>query len=247
MARRKIEHPDGWTTILGPSRDGKYLHLDENSSRYVFEAIPLQDLQREFEQARNSTEKAELSEELQSIIIPRRFQIEHAICFGLGSFCRHTTQRGTSMRQLLAFMDICANLQKGGNPIQASIQDPVLTATDKNFLSSHGLEILDRGDGFEKITAKTFVFLAFIPKRLWRAHLHQLQKSPLFISPDVTSIQDNISQAEFTDATDQFDVAFEDMTTEREKLPFPVDEKHSPGFYGLKIYIKAQDGDDVAI
>ncbi|KAB5559720.1 hypothetical protein GE09DRAFT_1220384 [Coniochaeta sp. 2T2.1] len=130
--------------------------------------------------------------------------ITTAVCLGLGSFDVKTlADRGCRAShdahvQLEAFQTIVKVLeqQHTGKQIKCYAQEPSFTPSDRAYLSSLGIDVLDSPAAFGLVTARTFVFGIHLPHYAWGYALAE-QLPGLYVGTDLRSLDGvNIGLAE---------------------------------------------------
>ncbi|KAF1835602.1 hypothetical protein BDW02DRAFT_547666 [Decorospora gaudefroyi] len=187
IKRKQIQSEDGWTIITHGISDMRLSKQDSEKSQSK-PLIPTSEMETvqgltpkkllvEFEKLQDRWYPTSLARQIDSLIHTKKdgicWDIETAVCIGIGSFSRDWMNRWRSLWQLVLFVRVtnlpCTHPVKAqGNSIQVHAQDPAFTPTDINFLSLLNISVTSTPTTTEpptihtKISPKTFLYSPFV-------------------------------------------------------------------------------------
>ncbi|KAB5546930.1 hypothetical protein GE09DRAFT_195072 [Coniochaeta sp. 2T2.1] len=183
--------------------------------------------------------------------------ITTAVCLGLGSFdVKILTDRGCRAShdahvQLEAFQTIVKVLEeRTSKKIKCYAQEPSFTPSDKAYLSSLGIDVLDSPAAFGLVTARTFVFGIHLPHYAWGYALAE-HLPGLYVGTDLRSLDGvNIGLAE-DEVLRKVIGRVGEMSREADRWAFPVagewDSWLGATFAGTDILWRRQEKDGDAV
>ncbi|KAL7621768.1 hypothetical protein AAE478_009095 [Parahypoxylon ruwenzoriense] len=171
--KRMAELSDEWTKVHRKGRSRRRAHRRATPSSPNnttptppprSSALSVTDLEREHRRVADQWKTSVCCRQLEEIVASRthQYKISHAICFGLGSFDPDDGSWEGKRRahvQLAAFLHIVEQLRRGNSPvIRCLFQEPLFNSVDTAFIRNLGCEVVDSPQGFELVSASTFVF-----------------------------------------------------------------------------------------
>lgn len=170
VKRREVQSEDGWTVIThGMSKvslDNKTSKKDQNRS-VVSDGLPTQTvagltaekLLADFKSLQDRWASTALARQIEQLVGNRKWDIDAAVCIGIGSFSLDWQHRHRSMWQLVSFIAVIRHLN---NPeVRIYAQDPAFTPLDTAFLAL--LNISTTTSGLEEhISTTSFLFSPFV-------------------------------------------------------------------------------------
>ncbi|EHK42657.1 hypothetical protein TRIATDRAFT_246475 [Trichoderma atroviride IMI 206040] len=153
--------------------------------------------------------------------------IRKAICLGIGSFDPDNGSWITKEKahmQFAAFSVIVEELQESCNKkIEVILQEPAFNASDIDFVTSLGHEVVESPAAFEAVDSKTFVFGIHLYRDIYAQVFNNREFPALFIGTG-------------WDIWCEDSLAFlEEMETTHKKFAFP-EYRGKTVFYGTCIY-----------
>lgn len=181
VKRKEVEIEDGWTVVthglanlsLGKgkskSRLGNNGELVAASSlpTDVVQGLTLEKLLDDFRKLQERWEDTTVAKQVQELLSKAQFNVDSAVCIGIGSLSRDWAHRWRSLWQLVLFIDVVGHCNKsksgsGGElEVMKYAQDPAFTSLDVTFLEELGVEVTETGIE-EHIEEASFVYSPFV-------------------------------------------------------------------------------------
>jgi hypothetical protein len=167
VKRQHVQSEDGWTIIthglskvaLDPSKAKKEV-AGVLPGKTVEDLTPSK-LVSEFERLKDRWNENIVAAQISDLVGRKIWDVDTAVCIGIGSFSRDWEHRWRSLWQLVLFMDIIRHLKNSNKELKVCAQDPAFTSLDNSFLST--LNVTTTASGIEShITPKSFVFSPFV-------------------------------------------------------------------------------------
>jgi hypothetical protein len=169
VKRQAVESDDGWTMIthgvagMNMREKGK---KGKEKEKEVAGAVPMRNvegltsakLKEEFENLQEKWEGTAVSTQIATFMASRTWDVNDAVCIGIGSFARDWENRWRSMWQLVLFVAVA---KLCGGDIKMFVQDPAFTPLDVEFLQLLKITTLDAGIEAH-ISQRAFVFSPFV-------------------------------------------------------------------------------------
>lgn len=163
--------------------------------------------------------------------------IRKAICLGIGSFDPDNGSWVTKEKahmQFAAFSVIVDELQKSCNKkIEVIFQEPAFNASDIDFVTSLGHDVVESPVAFEAVDSKTFVFGIHLYRDIYAQVFENGVFPALFIGTG-WDIWCDVSYRWTPEEKDRL-ALLEEMETTHKKFPFP-ESRGKNIFYGTSIY-----------
>jgi hypothetical protein len=166
VKRQAIESEDGWTVIthgiarMNMREKGEEGKEKENGKGKEIEGLTSAKLKSEFEKLQEKWEGTAVSTQIVAFMGKRTWDVDAAVCIGIGSFARDWEHRWRSMWQLVLFVEV-VKLCSGNKKVKMFAQDPAFTALDVEFLRLLDITALDAGIE-EHINPRAVVFSPFM-------------------------------------------------------------------------------------
>lgn len=113
VKRRQVQASDGWTVVThasghsrGSGGNGEKMVLQEARPSRVVEGLTVATLIDEFGKCEKRWRDTECAKQVEAIFARRKWDIQEAICIGIGSFSVDWEHRYRSMWQLVLFMAV---------------------------------------------------------------------------------------------------------------------------------------------
>lgn len=176
--RAIIQDEEGWAHVVG----GRTIKPDASKTKITkkggFDIVTytLKEITVKYESLREKWEGSDACRELIALLEPykEKNQIKNVVVMGLGSFQMEMGDVArSSLTQLAALTTIITTLRASFMPvlrkailtkyieisnIPVVAQDPAFSPLDKEFLQTHGIEVVQSPDGFDLIDANTLVY-----------------------------------------------------------------------------------------
>lgn len=127
--------------------------------------LSVSDIQKDHDRFENQWRESTCLRRLNDLVTSNssKPKVTRAVCLGIGSFDPEDGAWEVKRRahvQLAAFLSIVAGFQSQGEPstIQCFFQEPLFTASDRDFVRSLGHEVVESPRGFEMVDRETLVF-----------------------------------------------------------------------------------------
>ncbi|KAL7892742.1 hypothetical protein HDV63DRAFT_233665 [Trichoderma sp. SZMC 28014] len=163
--------------------------------------------------------------------------ISTAICLGIGSFDPDNgswVAKEKTHVQFAAFSIILDELQKFcKNKIKVIVQEPAFNASDKEFITSLGHQVVESPEAFEAVDDKTFVFGIHLYRDVYAQIFENGEYPAIFIGTG-WKVWSNVCYRWTQE--EQISLAMlRAMETTHKKWPFP-EARGKNVFYGTSIY-----------
>ncbi|TKA67875.1 hypothetical protein B0A49_07251 [Cryomyces minteri] len=247
---------DGWTVVAHINPSASVINHSERETstgvRYILPGLTLERLQSDYDRARVQWQDGECHTRLTEILSRTTWDVEHAVCLGVGSFSVDTQNRWRSLWQLVAFTSIVSAVSKGSTAIKIWAQDPCFTSLDTEFLESLGITVVQHPQAKQHITEKTFLYAPFVDWSITLDFALDETDPSLYIGTDIEQIMDTLERISKTYEYDRYTSEEKTVDTERyiaiaerfckgrDTCAFPKYEGQAYWQDGLKIYWKEE-------
>ncbi|KAF2015580.1 hypothetical protein BU24DRAFT_421871 [Aaosphaeria arxii CBS 175.79] len=176
VKRKQVQADDGWTVITHTSTSKSSSRRSAGKNRnahkvqharptQIVEGLTVQKLQEELDRFTKRWDESAYAENLKNILSKRVWNIDNAVCIGIGSLSIDWENRYRSMWQLVFFMSVLKIVLKDRNneDIKLYAQEPAFTSLDTEFLASLPHPIVAVTQSIEDyISGKSLVFAPFV-------------------------------------------------------------------------------------
>jgi len=271
VKRKEVQSDDGWTVIThglaSISLDGKGKEADAGSlPTKIVEGLTAEKLLDDFRLLQERWEDTLLAKQVQAIVEKRsadsKWDVEEAVCIGIGSFSRDWAHRWRSLWQLVLFVDVVGRrmssslslactrtdyrIVKDENKdlkIQCFAQDPAFTPLDIEFLSHLSITVLD-SDLQTHITSKSFVYSPFVDWFLLLPTFLKSKDPVLYVGNEILDDYSVYAQTkEKKERLEECNEVGKKWIKGREKVALREFEKHGNALNGMVVYMRKGDED----
>ncbi|KAF2850366.1 hypothetical protein T440DRAFT_397463 [Plenodomus tracheiphilus IPT5] len=202
VKRQAVQSEDGWTVIThglaGLSLDKRHpkegieggksekagMEVGVNTMPDVIDGLTVSTLVSDFKKRQERWCDTECALHLRGLLDKREWQVNKAVCIGIGSFSRDWEHRHRSLWQLVMFVDVVTLLRKQHLEIKMYAQEPAFTPVDIAFLET--LDVKVRENDIEMYVGRsTFVYSPFVDWYLLLPSFLRDQDPALYVGNEV--------------------------------------------------------------
>lgn len=274
VKRKEVQSDDGWTVIThglaSVSLDGKGKKEADAGSlpTRIVEGLTAEKLLEDFRLLQERWEDTLLAKQVKEIVEKRsadnKWDVEGAVCIGIGSFSRDWAHRWRSLWQLVLFVDVAnrrmlfifhplhppeiTNLhavkdENEDTKIQCFAQDPAFTALDIEFLSHLSITVLD-SDLQAHITPHSFVYSPFVDWFLLLPTFLKSKDPVLYVGNEILDDYSVYAQTkEKKERLEECNEVGKKWIGGREKVALREFEKHGNALNGMVVYVRKSEED----
>ncbi|KAF2469374.1 uncharacterized protein BDR25DRAFT_189337, partial [Lindgomyces ingoldianus] len=169
VKRKEIDIGDGWTVVTHSTssrnrhtnpRNKTPATIDSRPTQIVSE-LTAQKLEAELSKMKQQWKTTTCAQQLAELLGKRNWDVNSAVCIGIGSFSLDWEHRKRSLWQLVLFLAILDLISPHPQTINLYAQDPVFTTLDRAFLQN--LSIAVSTSNIETfIKTSSWVFAPFV-------------------------------------------------------------------------------------
>lgn len=216
VKRKEVQADDGWTVVTHglsksankhKSRPGKASHATASFPTDIVEGLTAEKLIEDFKRLQSQWRETSLAKQIEDLLVKRTWDVQEAVCVGIGSFSLDWSHRHRSMWQLVLFMAVVEHLRAARtgllpdsshpNGIKIYAQEPAFTSLDVEFLKDLGVDVVK--NGVERhVSVKSFLYSPFVD---WFFLLPTFLSSPtadpvLYVGNDILDDYTMFAQSE---------------------------------------------------
>ncbi|KAF2252051.1 hypothetical protein BU26DRAFT_561828 [Trematosphaeria pertusa] len=243
VKRKHIQAGDGWTVVTHSAasrRSGEDGARDARPTRIV-EGLTVEKLLDDLRKMEARWRETTCAQQLERVLQKRTWDVNEAVCIGIGSFSLDWEHRHRSMWQLALFLATVKLVQHEQSQIRLYAQEPAFTPLDISFLRALNIAVLS-ADIQTHITKSSFVFAPFVDWYILLPLFLKGKDPELYIGNEVLD-----DYGVFAKTSEKERVLEESNETGnifqrgREWRRVPEFEPHGQALEGLMVYWKEDD------